>query len=327
VSKQIKRLNSRLISAIIVTAVIITLLALPGLKDGSSIYGLYGYIPGYGYGYYYPGGGGGSVYTPLPTETATPTPSPTANASATATPTATPVTTPTVTPTITPAPHEVGFNLFGTSGTWRMDGNGVLQDDVNACSTDDGVCIHIPSGAVVLGPDGQPIDDFGVSAVVPLPDPPAGGHVLAAFDFEPDGATFNPGIEITIEFDPSYVAEGEEVVIALFNEATGEWEYITGVVSGGVATFTVNHFTIYGVLAVPGGAGAAPADDEGIDWWVWVVIGEVYLLALILVIAIIVRKKGKAGKSGKSGKGKGSKISDDEDDFEAEGTTKPKKRL
>jgi len=149
----------------------------------------------------------------------------------------------------------------------------VLQEDVEASSPDDAVSISIPSGTTMLGPDGQPVDDFTVSAVAPLPAAPEGGHVLAAFDFEPDGATFSPGIEITIEFDPSEVAEGEEVVIAYYDETTGEWQYITGTVSGGTATFTVTHFTIYSVLAVPEGSvptatpQPAPVDeDEGIDW-------------------------------------------------------------
>jgi len=206
-----------------------------------------------------------------------------------------------------------------------MNSNGVLQDDVDAESPDGGVNVHIASGTVVLGPDGQPIDDFTVDDVVPLPDPPEGGHVLAAFDFGPDGASFNPGIEITIAFDPSEVAEGEEVVIGFFNEDTGEWEFITGVVNAdGTATFTVNDFCVYGVLAVPEDQGAASSDeDEGLDWWVWVVIGVMALVVVVLVIAIIIRLKGRGGKG--SRKGGPEESFGDEDDFE--GDSKSSKRL
>jgi len=247
--------------------------------------------------------------------------------------TPTPTTTPSGTPTAIPTPHEVGFNLFGTSGTWNANSNGVLQDDVDAESPDGNVGVHIPIGTTMLL-GGQPIEDFMVSAVDPLPDPPAGGHVLAAFDFEPNGATFSPGIEITIAFDPAEVAAGEEVVIALLNE-DGTWAYITGVVNAdGTATFTVNHFSIYAVLAVPEGAvptpTTAPAQnggDEGVDWWLWVVAGVMALVVLILVIAIIARLRGKGGTKLQKGTRSKKQRMDDDSDMDFQSETRPKKRM
>jgi hypothetical protein len=219
-------------------------------------------------------------------------------------------------------PQEVPFNLFGTSGTWNANSNGVLQDDVDAESPDGSVGVHIPAGTTMLL-GGQAIDDFGVSEVSSLPDPPAGGHILAAFDFEPDGATFSPGIEITITFDPSEVAEGEEVVIAFYNEDTGSWEFVTGVVNAdGTATFTVNHFSIYAVLALTEGTGPTPTTapahngtDKDVDWWIWVVAGVMALVVLILVIAIIARLRGKGGS--RAHKGSKSGGFGGEDDFES----------
>jgi len=202
-----------------------------------------------------------------------------------------------------------------------MNSYGVLQEEVDASSPDGSVHVHIPSGTEVLGPTGAPIDDFTVTPVDPLPDPPEGGHVLAAFDIDPDGMTFNPGIEITITFDPSEVAAGEEVVIGVLNEVTGEWEYATGIVNAnGTATFTITHTTIYGVLAVPEGTVPTPApaqagEDEGIDWWVWVVVGVMILVILVLVIAIIVRVAGKGGKKSRRGK-RSRRQPGTEDDFE-----------
>ena len=173
----------------------------------------------------------------------------------------------------------------------------------------------------MLGPDGQPLSSLTVVPVYPPPDPPKGGHVLAAFQFEPDGSTFDPPIEITIPFDPSEVAAGEHVVIALYNEVTGGWDYITGTVNAdGTATFSVAHCSIYGVLAVPEGTVPTPAaasahhdNDTGVDWWFWVIIGVMALVVVILVIAIVVRLTRKGG--AKSRKGSKSQSSGDEDDF------------
>jgi hypothetical protein len=79
-------------------------------------------------------------------------------------------------------------------------------------------------------------------------------HILAAFDFEPDGATFSPGIQITIAFDPSQVAAGETVVIAFHNEVTGTWNFVEGTVNlDGTASFNIDHFTVFAVLAGPAG--------------------------------------------------------------------------
>jgi hypothetical protein len=244
-----------------------------------------------------PGGGGG--YLP-PTEPPA-TPAPTATAGATSAPTATPV----ASPTGTPAPHEVEYDILGSTGMWMTNGDGVMQDAGNASSPDEHVRINIPAGAQILGPDGQPIDDFSVSAVDPLPNPPPGAHVLAAFDFEPGGTTFSPGIEITIAFDLSEVAEGEEVVIAFLNEATGEWEFVTGTInSDGTATFTINHCSIYAVLAKAGEVGPTPTTepaapwhrDTGVEPWVWIAVAIMGLLVLVELIALILgfSRKGKS---------------------------------
>ena len=263
------------------------------------------------------GGGGGSV---PPEETLEPTATP----EVTPTPTPTPALTPTPfrTPTPTPngEPGQVTVGLFGNTFTWNMIG-GVLQQDVDASSPNDSVNIHITSGTSMLGPDGQPLSSLTVVAVDPLPDPPEGGHVLAAFDFGPDGATFDPPIEITIAYDSSAVLPGEEVVVALYDEATGGYKYITGVLNpDGTATFTIDSFCIYAVLAVPEGtvptsaaASAHHDNDTGVDWWFWVIIGVMALVVVILVIAIVVRLTRKGGT--KSRKGSKSQSSGDEDDF------------
>ena len=151
--------------------------------------------------------------------------------------------------------HEVHYNINGSTGTWNLSSSGVLLEDVIAWSPAKEVYVNISAGATLLGPDGGPIDDFSASALDPLPDPPEGSHVLAAFDFEPDGATFSSGIEITIAFNSSAVPAGKKVQIAFYNESAGSWQYITGTVTNGRATFTVYHFTTYGLLTISSSGG------------------------------------------------------------------------
>ena len=149
----------------------------------------------------------------------------------------------------------VRFNINGSIGTWNVSDSGVLLENINQSSLTEDVYVNISAETTMLV-GGQPINEFNVSVVASPPDAPGSGHVLAAFDFEPDGAVFDPGIEITIVFNRSTVAAGEEVRIAFYNESTPAWEYITGTVNNlegdmAAATFTVTHFTTYGVLTVP----------------------------------------------------------------------------
>jgi hypothetical protein len=88
--------------------------------------------------------------------------------------------------------------------------------------------------------------------------------VLAAFDFEPDGATFSQALEATLCFDPVDIPDGmsaENIVIAVLDEETGEWSFIGGTVDteNNTITFDLNHFTIYGVLAAPAVPTAMPS--------------------------------------------------------------------
>jgi len=135
-----------------------------------------------------------------------------------------------------------------------MSKDGVLLEDVNAISTDGNVTVHITEGTKVLGPDSEPLDEIGVAPVDPPPTPPEGYHVIAAFDFEPDDATFDPQINVTIAYDPEALADGVDesnLVIALRNETTGEWIFVDGVVDPdtNTVTYSIGHFTIFAILA------------------------------------------------------------------------------
>jgi hypothetical protein len=88
--------------------------------------------------------------------------------------------------------------------------------------------------------------------------------VIASFDFHPDGATFDPAIEITLTYDPDALPEDvdeSQIVIAFYNEATGAWEYLSGTVDPdtNTITFSATHFTIFAVMA-PGECAPAPTE-------------------------------------------------------------------
>ena len=56
----------------------------------------------------------------------------------------------------------------------------------------------------------------------------------------------------------------ENIVIAVLDEETGEWSFISGTVDAesNTITFSINDFTIYGVIAAPAAPTATPAPTK-----------------------------------------------------------------
>ena len=173
---------------------------------------------------------------------------------------------------------------------------GTALDNIWAISDD--ISIYIPEFTKMKGPDNSRLTGFHADLMDNPPDPPSGYKVLAAFDFDPDGATFDPAITINIKFDPADVAPGQTVVIAYYNETTGQWEFLEGTVTAdGQAVFTLEHCSIYGVLASVAPApvvtptatpAVTPVDEGGLGTGaiIGIVIGVIVVLALVVYLVL-----------------------------------------
>jgi hypothetical protein len=188
------------------------------------------------------------------------------------------VSTPTPTPTPTPIP--INFDIGGTKASWNTSSTGVIPQAVNVVSADGEINIHIPAGTTALNDEGEPLDELNMSSTAAYPAASGDRAVIAAFNFDPDGATFNPGIQITLTYDPDTIPAGvneSSLIIAFYNESSEGWEYITGVVNTGAntITFTVRHFTTFTIQTPPvkhAGGGVAA----------WVIIVIVFFFAIVL---------------------------------------------
>jgi hypothetical protein len=159
---------------------------------------------------------------------------------------------------------NLNINIFEDTITALTDSTGTVQWDVDALSQDGTIFVHIPAGTTALFGNGSPLTELNVDPVESCPGPPDGMTAIAIFDFHPDGATFDPAIQITITYDPDALPEGtdpSQLVIAFYNEATGEWEYLNGTVNPdtNTITFSVTHFTLFAVM-VPGECAPEPAE-------------------------------------------------------------------
>lgn len=130
------------------------------------------------------------------------------------------------------------------------------MEDATQSSDDDCLTVHIPAGSMALDAEGGRLRQVMVDLVEPLPEAPEGYFVLAALDFDPDGATFSPPMEVSICYDPDEIPADmaeENLVVAILDEATGEWTFlkVTVDIDANLVIFSTSHLTVFGLLAAP----------------------------------------------------------------------------
>ncbi|MDY6893688.1 MAG: prenyltransferase/squalene oxidase repeat-containing protein [Chloroflexota bacterium] len=168
-------------------------------------------------------------------------------------PTATPEPTPEATATPTPTPTPVPGNLNLGNNT---DGNGTILETLEFASEDKGAVLAIAQGTVALSAEGAPLATIAVQPVEEVPAPTASNIIGVAYDFGPEGATFDPPLTITLDYDPSLLPEDvveENLVIAYFDAEIETWVELDSVVDTETHTVTaeVSHFTLFATLGAP----------------------------------------------------------------------------
>jgi hypothetical protein len=87
------------------------------------------------------------------------------------------------------------------------------------------------------------------------PAPPDDANVIGlVYDLEPDGATFDPPISMTVKYNPALLPDGvseENLVVAFWDKDTEEWVECPCTVDTGSNTITaeVSHFTAFTTLS------------------------------------------------------------------------------
>jgi len=155
-----------------------------------------------------------------------------------------------------PAPvrYYIDTNLFGIEASFRISDEGEILETIEATSEDGKLTITIPAGTFALDKDGNPLESLTADIDPSPPEPPEDGYIIGlAYDFGPDGATFDPPITFTYTYDPADIPEGvaeEDLVLAYYDEDTGEWVELDCVVDteNNIITASVEHFTTFAVI-------------------------------------------------------------------------------
>ncbi|MBA7560335.1 hypothetical protein ES708_01960 [subsurface metagenome] len=166
--------------------------------------------------------------------------------------------------TLTPGPggggggfgptYYIQANLFGTEKSYRISSTGEILKTIEATSADGMLTTTIPKGTIALDKDGDRLESLEAAVDKSPPAAPEDAHIIGlAYDFGPDGATFDPPIELIINYDPEELPENvSSLFIASYDEEQG-WRQlapISGfVAAAGTATAQVSHFTTFAVIA------------------------------------------------------------------------------
>jgi len=155
-----------------------------------------------------------------------------------------------------PTTYYAETTFFGVAASFLIDSEGKILKTIEATSADEKITITIPKGTLALDKHGNPLSSLTADIDPSPPDPPEDANIIGlAYDFGPDGATFDPAITVEYTYDPDEVPEGvaeEDLVIAFYDEDIGEWVECPCTVDTETHTITasVSHFTCFAIIGV-----------------------------------------------------------------------------
>jgi len=134
-----------------------------------------------------------------------------------------------------------------------VDANGYTTcGDIILTSTDGQVVIFIPLGTRLFDAAGNPLGGLQIIRLSTPPPPYRYAMVGPAYECLPSGATFDPYLTLTFEYDEADIPEGvneEDLVMAWYDGE--EWHFLNTTIDAEANAVTVNvtHFTPFGIFA------------------------------------------------------------------------------
>jgi hypothetical protein len=133
---------------------------------------------------------------------------------------------------------------------------GTFNQSATLTSSEGQATVSIPRGTTGTL-NGLSLSTITVTPQTAPPSPSAKFKLLgAAYDFGPNGATFNPPISLAFGYNPANIPAGiaeNSLGIAFYDSAAGQWVALPGSAvnaEGYTITVQVSHFTYFAVVAV-----------------------------------------------------------------------------
>src|SRR3972149_10174401 len=150
-------------------------------------------------------------------------------------------------------------------GGGNTDPGTTNNNESNSIGPNGGTVTSSNGKAKIVLPSGALSQDTGITVAVVSNQP--SGNIGTAYEFGPDGTTFNKPVTISITYDEASLPSGViESDIKLGMITNNQWQEITNSVVDTVANIvsgTTSHLSIYGVIAVSN-SGTEPAAPSGV---------------------------------------------------------------
>jgi hypothetical protein len=157
------------------------------------------------------------------------------------------------TPPPAPKPGVLTIHLLGHEFLPSMTEDGALTEAFQATLVEGALSLSIQSGTRCADSSGEPLSYLSATRES-SPRAYDGGAVLSAFNLYPDGARFNPALQLSIPYDPDELppeCEPADLSIGYYDRSAGIWQRLPSSVNedGMTVSAGVSHFTTYGLLA------------------------------------------------------------------------------
>lgn len=124
------------------------------------------------------------------------------------------------------SPYHLEINLLGTKKELSVDSQGRLETKAEISSDDGRISLSLEEGTIVPDKKGRLLKAIEVAIDSNPPPTPDNAYIVGeVYEFRPEGASFNPQIELTLSYDPEELLEGlteEDVYIASYQN--NKWE-------------------------------------------------------------------------------------------------------
>jgi hypothetical protein len=196
------------------------------------------------------------------------------------------ISTTTTTPTITSQQNNTQTLDFKLSD---VNSSGVLSDNYSQDQTQDStgltVRLSINKGTKLTDATGNSVTDITV-AFANLPKTESSNIIpIQAYEFGPDGSTFNPAITITVPYDPAKLGDGvsaSKLRVVYYSSNNAKWEYIDCKVDAKnqLIQWQTTHFTTFAIVATSG---------FQFSWNMFILVVGILMILGLLLLAIIKR--------------------------------------
>ena len=105
--------------------------------------------------------------------------------------------------------YRLQINLLGEKNEFFVDNQGRLKSRVEISSTDGKISLSLDKGTTILDKDTEPLPAIHVAMAPDSPPTPENAYIIGSvYNLEPQGATFDPQLSLTLSYKLEKLPEG-----------------------------------------------------------------------------------------------------------------------